>query len=59
VALEHAILVALAERASTGYDLARRFDKSIGQFWTATHQQVYKVLARMESDGWLASTYVA
>jgi len=27
VALEHAILVALAERASTGYDLARRFDK--------------------------------
>jgi DNA-binding PadR family transcriptional regulator len=59
VALEHAILVALAERTSTGYDLARRFDKSIGQFWTATHQQVYKVLARMQSDGWVASTHVA
>jgi DNA-binding PadR family transcriptional regulator len=59
VALEHAILVALAERASTGYDLARRFDKSIGQFWTATHQQVYKVLGRMEADGWLACTHVA
>jgi DNA-binding PadR family transcriptional regulator len=59
VALEHAILVALAERASTGYDLARRFAKSIGQFWTATHQQVYKVLARMEADGWVASTHVA
>lgn len=59
VALEHAILVSLAERASTGYDLARRFDKSIGQFWTATHQQVYKVLARMESDGWVTSTRVA
>jgi DNA-binding PadR family transcriptional regulator len=59
VALEHAILVALAERASTGYDLARRFDKSIGQFWTATHQQVYKVLGRMESDGWVGSTHIA
>lgn len=59
MALEHAILVALAERASTGYDLARRFDKSIGQFWTATHQQVYKVLGRMESAGWLESTHVA
>ncbi len=59
MALEHAILVSLAERASTGYDLARRFDKSIGQFWTATHQQVYKVLARMESAGWIASTHVA
>ena len=54
MALEHAILVSLAERASTGYELARRFDKSIGQFWTATHQQVYKVLARMEADGWVA-----
>jgi DNA-binding PadR family transcriptional regulator len=59
MALEHAILVSLAERASTGYDLARRFDKSIGHFWTATHQQVYKVLARMESAGWIASTHVA
>ena len=59
MALEHAILVALAERACTGYDLARRFDKSIGQFWTATHQQIYKVLGRMEADGWLAATHVA
>lgn len=58
MALEHAILVSLAERASTGYDLARRFDKSIGRFWTATHQQVYKVLARMERDGWAAVTHV-
>jgi DNA-binding PadR family transcriptional regulator len=59
MALEHAILVSLAEKASTGYDLARRFDKSIGRFWTATHQQVYKVLARMEANGWIASTHVA
>lgn len=59
MALEHAILVALAERGSTGYDLARRFDKSIGRFWTATHQQVYKVLARMDADGWVRSTAVA
>ena len=59
MALEHAILVSLSEQASTGYDLARRFDKSIGQFWTATHQQVYKVLARMEQAGWVAVTVIA
>ena len=58
MALEHAILVALTEQSSTGYDLARRFDKSIGQFWTATHQQVYKVLARMEAAGWVRVTVV-
>ena len=59
VALEHAILVSLAERASSGYDLARRFDKSIGQFWSATHQQIYRVLSRMESDGWVRVAIVA
>jgi DNA-binding PadR family transcriptional regulator len=59
VALEHAILVALAEKAGSGYDLARRFDKSFGHFWSATHQQIYKVLGRMESEGWVAATHVA
>lgn len=59
MALEHAILVSLAEKPSTGYELTRRFDKSIGRFWTATHQQVYKVLGRMQAAGWVAATEVA
>jgi DNA-binding PadR family transcriptional regulator len=59
VALEHAILVSLAERSASGYDLARRFDASIGRFWRASHQQIYKVLARMESDAWVESQVVA
>ncbi len=54
MALEHAILVSLLEQPGTGYELARRFDRSIGYFWTATHQQIYRVLKRMESDGLLA-----
>src|SRR5690349_22207934 len=51
MALEHAILVSLLERPGSGYELARRFERSIGRFWTATHQQIYRVLKRMESDG--------
>jgi DNA-binding PadR family transcriptional regulator len=43
------------EKPSSGYELARRFDKSIGHFWHATHQQIYRVLARMEEAGWIAS----
>lgn len=50
VALQHAILVSLAERSASGYDLARRFDASIGHFWKASHQQIYKVLGAMETD---------
>lgn len=54
MSLDHALLVSLLETPSSGYELARRFDKSIGHFWHATHQQIYKVLARMEEAGWIA-----
>ncbi|MFH7599359.1 PadR family transcriptional regulator [Streptomyces racemochromogenes] len=53
MALDHAILVSLLEMPGSGYELARRFDRSIGYFWTATHQQIYRVLARMAGDGLL------
>ncbi|MFF0742869.1 PadR family transcriptional regulator [Streptomyces sp. NPDC004111] len=53
MALEHAILVSLLEQPGSGYELARRFERSIGYFWTATHQQIYRVLKRMEGDGLL------
>jgi DNA-binding PadR family transcriptional regulator len=58
MALEHAILVALSERAGSGYELARRFDRSIGYFWSATHQQIYRVLARMAEAGWVTCEHV-
>ncbi|TCN45870.1 DNA-binding PadR family transcriptional regulator [Rhodococcus sp. SMB37] len=53
MALEHALLVSLDEHAGSGYELARRFDKSIGFFHSATHQQIYRVLRRMEERGWV------
>lgn len=55
MSLAHAVLTSLLEKPSSGYDLARRFDKSIGYFWHATHQQIYRELARMEAAGWIAS----
>ncbi|MFC5728198.1 MULTISPECIES: PadR family transcriptional regulator [Nocardioides] len=58
MALEHAILVSLSERAASGSDLTRRFDASIGFFWSATHQQIYRVLGRMEADGWITAEVV-
>jgi DNA-binding PadR family transcriptional regulator len=59
MALEHAILVSLRERPASGLDLTRRFDRSIGFFWRATHQQIYRVLGRMDADGWVRSKTVA
>ncbi|MGV0849586.1 PadR family transcriptional regulator [Mycolicibacterium phlei] len=59
MALPHAILVALAEQSGSGYELARRFDRSIGYFWAATHQQIYRTLRDMERNGWVHVTPVA
>ncbi len=56
MSLAHAVLTSLLEKASSGYDLARRFDKSIGFFWHATHQQIYRELARMEAAGWVQAS---
>ncbi|CCH33114.1 PadR family transcriptional regulator [Actinosynnema sp. NPDC047251] len=59
MALEHAILVSLEERPGTGYELARRFGKSIGFFWAATHQQIYRTLKRMVGLGWVTGEEIA
>jgi len=58
VALPHAILVSLCEQSGSGYELARRFDRSIGYFWAATHQQIYRTLKTMEGGGWVVVTPV-
>ncbi len=56
MSLPHALLTSLLERPCSGLDLARRFDRSIGFFWPASHQQIYKELGRLEQAGWVAST---
>ncbi|MGW8377474.1 PadR family transcriptional regulator [Streptomyces sp. ODS28] len=51
MSLPHAILTALLEKPSSGLELTRRFDKSIGYFWSATHQQIYRELRELERAG--------
>lgn len=53
--LAHAILACLVESPCSGYDLAKRFDGSVGYFWSATHQQIYRDLSKLEEQGWITS----
>ena len=53
MSLPHAILIALLEKPSSGLELTRRFDKSIGYFWSATHQQIYRELGKLEAEGFI------
>ncbi|NEX62148.1 PadR family transcriptional regulator [Noviherbaspirillum galbum] len=55
MSLPHALLTALIEHPCSGLELARRFDRSIGYFWHATHQQIYRELGRLEDAGWVES----
>ena len=55
MALAYAILAALINRPCSGYDLVKRFNKSVECFWSASHQQIYKALAKLEVDEHLSS----
>jgi len=51
MALRHAVLAALLEGEASGYELSKRFDVSVANFWTATPQQLYRELERLEEEG--------
>jgi len=58
MALRHAILAALLEGEASGYQLSKRFDVSVANFWSATPQQLYRELERMERDGLLGARLI-
>jgi DNA-binding PadR family transcriptional regulator len=51
MALRHAVLAALLEGEASGYQLAKRFDVSVANFWSTTPQQLYRELDRLEAEG--------
>ena len=55
MSLAHVLLTSLIEKPSTGIELARRFDRSMGFFWNATHQQIYRELSAMQQKGWIST----
>lgn len=58
MALRDAVLTALLAGEASGYDLAKAFDASVADFWTATPQQLYRELERMEADGFISARLV-
>lgn len=50
----YAIMLSLMDRPNTGYGLNKSFQASIGFFWKATHQQIYKELEHIQKLGWAA-----
>lgn len=51
MSLHHAILGLLSTKPMTTDEVVRHFDQSIGQFWTAEHREVRRMLARVHEAG--------
>lgn len=55
--LGHAILQLLTRRASSGYDLKKRFFASIGHGWHAYDTQIYRELKSLEEGGYVVGRF--
>jgi DNA-binding PadR family transcriptional regulator len=55
MALAHAILATLLDGSRSGYDLRKRFEGSVGFFWQASFQQIYRELGKLEEQGLVQS----
>ena len=58
MALRHAVLAALLEGEASGYELSKRFDVTVANFWTATPQQLYRELERLSDEGLIEARLV-
>lgn len=55
MSLPFGLLGLLKYKDSTGYELAKMFEDSLSNFWTAQLSQIYRELNRMEEKGWVVS----
>ena len=58
MSLEYAVLGYLAVGPKTGYDLKRRFDRSVSGFWPADQSRIYRTLDRLTERGWVSHEIV-
>lgn len=58
MSLSHAILATLSNGCASGYDISKQFAGSVGFFWYATQQQIYRELSKLEEQGYLSAEVI-
>lgn len=51
MALKYVLLTLLSREKQTGYEIVKSFESAVGYFWNASHQQVYRELAKLSDSG--------
>ena len=58
MSLEYVILGFLEVGPKTGYDLKKRFDRSVAGFWPADQSRIYRTLAKLDERGYVSQEVV-
>jgi PadR family transcriptional regulator, regulatory protein AphA len=58
MSLRHVVLTVLARGGLSGYEITKNFEAVYSHFWRASHQQVYRELARLRAAGYLTAKVV-
>lgn len=58
MSLEYAVLGFLEVSPKTGYELKRRFDRSVSGFWPADQSRIYRTLEKLKERGWVSQGLV-
>lgn len=53
MSLKYVVLTLINKQPQSGYDIVKSFDQSVGYFWSASHQQVYRELASLSESDWI------
>jgi len=53
MSLEYIVLGFLEISPKTGYDIKRRFDRSVSGFWSADQSRIYRTLDKLRERGWV------
>jgi PadR family transcriptional regulator, regulatory protein AphA len=51
MSLRFALLGLLSDKSMSGYDLTKRFERSLSNVWPARHSQIYPELNRLNDEG--------
>ena len=53
MSLPHLLMGLLNVESLTGYDLNKRFESTVQNFWTVSQSQIYRALHKIEEAGWV------
>ncbi len=53
MSLPHLILGLLYRKPDSGYDLNKRFERTVANFWTTDQSQIYRTLYKLRDKAWV------